>query len=307
MLFFLAALVAAAPPAGAAAAGRDTTRVDVAWMATVSGRQAFSWTAEAHADPPRCTSEIPDGPTRDVGGGGSFSLTFASPRPYRMATVQVLRRAGRTRGMRTLSYRPRGGPKIEDHVRFPVAVSIAGTFTDAVRACDPWDAVTDVAPIDGCGARQATLDLLMGFGVTDGVTRNDAALTGELLHPWFIGADGESRCPTYRSVAQRSFDGGLDTPACPDATALDTGRGAPELGLASYFRRGRFYPRLVRRRPKAFVITADVPIDCTLTPSESFLPPLASSGRLRITGALRYTWRLTPLRVTGRAARTRPL
>ena len=306
-LLLLVGLAAAALPPAAAATGRDTSRVDVAWTATASGRQAFTWTASATSPPLVCGTDDPSGPTRDVHGGGTFALTFATPRPYRVETVQILRRAGRSRGQRTLSYRPRGAPRLEDDVRFPVDVSIAGAFTDEVRACDAFDASRTDAPGSGCGHRRATLDLRLGFGVFSATTRNDAGLTGTLVRPWFLDANGNSTCPTYRSAAQEYFDAGRGTPACPSTTALDPYDGPPESGLASYFTKGRFAPRLLRARPKAFTLTADRRMDCTLGPAEGHFPPVAAGGALHVTGALRYTWRFTPHRVTGRAARPRPL
>jgi hypothetical protein len=292
----LAAAVAAAP----ARAG-DTTKVDVAWMVTASGRQSFDWTANAVSPPPQC-GDRPDGPARDVTGNGSFALTFSTPRAYRMATVQVVRRAGRKRIERSLSYRPRGAPKVQDSAQLRVPVSITGTFTDAIKSCFADQASTTTAPADRCGAQQAALTLTWSFGVVGSRTLDNADLDGRLGKPWYL--DGtESHCPTYTSAALKYFD----TSSC-DVLALHAPDGPPETGLAKYFNRGHFYPRLIAARPQPFVLTVDKPIDCTLGPTtEGFLPPVAAGGTLRITGALHYVWTFTPRKVSGRAARPQPL
>lgn len=276
-------------------------------MATVTGVQEFSWTANAASEPPQCGGLSPGARTRSVKGSGSFSLSFSTPRAYRMETVQVLQRAYQRHPQRTLSYRPAGAPRLEDHVQFPAAVNIAGAFTDEILACDAFDASTVVAPTSGCGAQAATLDLEMSFGVIGATTRNDADLQGKLVSPWFLDADARSTCPTFRSVALGYFNGGLDTPACPSTTALDPYFGPPESGIATYFHKGRFYRRLTSAHPKAFVLTADVPMQCTLTARDSDLPALPPSGTLTITGRMQYVWSLVPRRITDPSSKVRPL
>jgi hypothetical protein len=301
---------AVAPAAASAATHADTSRVDVAWMATVTGKQEFTWTASAVSPPPAgCGTDRPGGRTRAVRGSGSFALTFATPRAYRMETVQIFRRAGSRHALRSLSYRPRGAPKLENDVRFPVQVAIAGSFVDDVQACDDFDASHEVAPTTGCASRKATLDLRLTFGVIGAHVRNDADLAGTLVRPWYLDADDEDErtCPTYESAATEYFNVGRGTAACPDIGALDSGDGPPEAGLAKAFHKGRFLPRLVRARPKAFTLRTDRRMDCTLTPAESWLPPLAADGKLHITGSLRYVWKLTPRKVRGSAARPKPV
>ena len=307
VLLALAAIGVASLPAGASAA-RDTTRVDTEWKVTASGSQQFSWTASADGGQPQCGDPHGAWKVRTVTGSGSFNLPFSTPRAYRMATVQVVHRAAKAKPYRSLGYRPRGVPKLEDQVELPVKVAIAGQFTDQILACDAFDASTVSEPATGCGEQAATLDLRFGFGIIDATTRNDAALTGTLVRPWFIGADGKTTCPTYASAALSYFDGGRDTAACPDVTALHPGgTDGPETGLAKFFTKGRYGPALLAARPKAFQLTVDKPIDCTLTASDSYLPPVAPGGTLHITGALHYVWTFTPRKVTGAPARTKPL
>lgn len=240
----LVGLVITLAPASAQAK-RDTTRVDTAWMVTAHGAQTFSWTADAVAGPPLCGPDEPYAATRTVAGNGAFSLRFTTPRAYRMATVQVLKRAAKTHPERTLSYRPKGAPKIEDHVQFPADVSVSGMFTDDVLACDPQDTKTTAAPADGCGGRQATLELRFSFGVIGARTLNNADLQGMLVRPWFLDANQKSACPTYRSVAQSYFDGKA---ACPDVTALDVERPSGRDGWPVALRSGeRAVHRLVPR------------------------------------------------------------
>lgn len=307
LLALVIAVTVLAPAPAGATTKRDTSRVATAWMVTANGAQEFSWTATANGGQPQCSDPHGERKVRSVNGNGSFSLPFSTPRPYRMATVQVVQRAYKKSSYRTLSYRPKGAPKIEDQVLLPVTVNIAGQFTDQVLACDAFDASTETAPTTGCGSQAAMLDLRFGFAITDGVTRNHAGLSGLLVKPAFIDSDGKSTCPTYTSIATSYFNVGRGTAACSDNTALSAPGGPPEAGLAKSFDDAKYYARLIAARPKAFTLTVNKPMDCTLTPSDSYLPAVPAGGSLYITGSLHYTWTFTPVKVTGAAARTKPL
>lgn len=299
--------VGAATAAGATAK-RDMTRVDIEWMVTASGSQEFSWTASADGGQPQCGDSGGERKVRTVAGSGSFSLPFSTPRAYRIDTIQVVTRAGKRQGFRSLSYRPRGVPKIEAGVQLPVTPTITGSFTDQILACDAFDASTQTADASACGSRPSILSLGFGFGITGQTTRIDPGLTGTLVKPWFIDNDGKNLCPTYESVATSYFNGGRGTGACPDLGALDPGGSdRPEMGLAKFFTKGKYTPALLAAHPKAFTLTVNKPMDCTLTPSDSYLPVVAPSGSLHITGSFHYTWAFTPKKVTGAAGRSKPL